>query len=241
MNRVDTKFITDVSQISRLLEACGRQYFLQKIDERYNMPYFTRYYDTPDTDMFYQHQRGKKRRQKIRTRVYEGAHELEFLEIKSKNNKGRTSKKRVIMEPGTRLVVDNTHEKEFSVVEGYKTFVSEYSDYRLENLLPQIENHFFRLTLVNIDLTERITIDTGIEFHNIQNHTYINLGKLGIIEWKRDGVNNKSGLGNILRELRIHESGFSKYCMGMAMTDLNLRTNRLKSRIRRVNKLLSDH
>lgn len=188
------------------------------------MPYFTCYYDTPETEMYYQHERGKKVRQKVRTRTYEGTDSLSFLEIKNKNNKGRTHKKRVLMEQGEALPL-------------YTEFIEKHSFYTPTILIPQIENHFFRITLVDNDLTERITIDTFLEFNNIITDRKLQLYNLGIIEWKRDGINGKSILSGILRKLHIHESSFSKYCIGMAMTSPLLKQGRIKPKIRMVEKI----
>ena len=224
MNRVDTKFVTTVPQLLSLLKRLEAGYLMQQIDGKYDMPYFTCYYETADHDMFYQHQRGKKRRQKIRTRLYEGTSELPYLEIKTKDNKGRTKKKRVLMEDGDKL-------------SNYPDFFDKYSGYPHKELSATINNHFYRLTLVNLDLTERITIDTGLEFHNLHTGTIASLPHIGIIEWKRDGLSAKSELDRHLRDLRIHQSGFSKYCMGMALTDESLRHNRLKPKLRLLEKL----
>ena len=224
MNRVDTKFIAPVSKLIPMLEMAMERYFVQEIEEKNNMPYFTRYYDTLDYDMYYQHQRGKKVRQKIRTRLYEGTMQYPFLEIKSKNNKGRTRKKRVLMEPGEDFLL-------------YPDFFNKYSDYQAELLVPTLENHFYRVTLVNHTLTERITLDTDLEIFNLQTGSFISLDKIAIIEWKRDGRAMTHDLENILRTLRIPESGFSKYCVGIAMTDKALPSNRLKQKIRMIEKM----
>lgn len=224
MNRVDSKFVTTVQKIAELLEAAKEDYFMQEINGEKNMPYYTCYYDTEDVDMFYQHVRGKKTRQKIRHRLYEGSMTIPFLEIKNKNNKGRTKKKRVSMEEGELLNL-------------YWDFIEDNSFYTSENLEPQIENHFYRITLVNRDMTERITIDTSLEFRNFKTGNKTALPEIGIIEWKRDGVSGKSGLGALLRTLQIHESGFSKYCIGMALTNPGLKQNRLKPKLRLIEKL----
>ena len=224
MNRIDIKYVSTVANIEELLKRVYSGYFIQQIDNYRNMPYYTRYYDTPDVDMFYQHQRGKKTRQKIRTRLYEGTTNLPFLEIKSKNNNGRTRKKRVMMEVGNDLTF-------------YRNFLQANTEYDFCMLSPQIENHFYRVTLVNKAMTERITIDTGIEFHNIVTDNKISLDNLGIIEWKRDGQSPPSSLEKILREIGIHESGFSKYCIGMAITNPMLQQNRIKKRLRNINKI----
>ena len=224
MNRVDTKYVAHISAIEKLLKLMARDYFIQEINGEFNMPYSTCYYDTPDTDMFYQHQRGKKTRQKIRTRIYEGSDSPPFLEIKLKSNTGRTRKKRVEM-------------LENDLILNYEEFLSQHSKYETELLIPKIRNHFFRITLVNKDKTERITIDTCLEFHNFSTGKNLSLNDIAIIEWKRDGASPKSKLLSYLRDLRIQQSGFSKYCIGLALTDPDSRQNRLKPKLRYIEKL----
>ncbi|MCH5318734.1 MAG: polyphosphate polymerase domain-containing protein [Paramuribaculum sp.] len=226
MNRIDTKFVTSFDKIEDFLEITSGDYMLQQIGGHSNMPYYTKYYDTADVNMFYQHQRGKKNRQKIRIRQYENSDTPPFLEIKTKNNKGRTRKKRVVMEEDTLLAQ-------------YTDFINRHSIYDPAQLFPRIENHFYRVTLVDKHLTERITIDTHIEFHNLLNDNRVSLPNIGVIEWKRDGRNCKSDLDSLLRELRIHPNGFSKYCVGMAMTDSALKQNRLKVKLRTIDRINS--
>ena len=94
MNRVDTKFVTTLDRLERLLALAADRYSIQEIEGQQMMPYTTLYFDTPQCEMYAQHQRGKKARQKIRVRRYESSG-VQFLEVKRKNNKGRTDKKRI--------------------------------------------------------------------------------------------------------------------------------------------------
>lgn len=224
MNRIDTKYVTTIDRIEAFLRLAAPDYLIQQIDGRSNMPYYTKYFDTPDVRMFYQHQRGKKNREKVRIRQYEDCDVLPFIEIKKKNNRGRSHKKRVSMDGGDDLSL-------------YFDFLRKHSEYEPASLIPRIENHFYRITLVDKARTERITVDTELEFHNLTTDRRVSLANIGIIEWKRDGQNCKSGLDTILKDLRIHPTGFSKYCIGMAVTDPNLRQNRLKPKLRMVNRL----
>lgn len=224
MNRIDTKYVTTIDKVNELLRAASPDYLIQQIDGRVNMPYYTKYFDTSDVDMFYQHQRGKKNRQKVRIRKYEESDTLPFVEIKTKNNKGLTRKKRVAMDSGADIIQ-------------YIDFLNTHSRYNPNDLIPHIENHFYRITLVNKEMTERITIDTNVEFHNLTTGKTVSFENIGIIEWKRDGNNDKSRFDKILRDLRIQKSGFSKYCIGMAVTNPDLRQNRLKKRIRMINRI----
>ena len=228
MNRIDTKYVTSIDNVRKLLEAASPHYFIQQIDGSSNMPYYTRYYDTDDTMMFYQHQRGKKNRQKVRVRRYEGSSTPPFIEIKTKNNKGRTSKKRAPMVDANNMELTPYYE-----------FLDRNSSFDPSSLIPHIENHFYRITLVDKSMTERVTIDSRLEFHNLITGQKSSLDKIGIIEWKRDGRKRDSELDRILKELRIHPCGFSKYCVGMAVTNPGLRQNRLKKKLRMIDRLNS--
>lgn len=223
MNRTDTKFVTNEAQLERLLFLASEEYLLQEIDGEVVMPYFTRYYDTEDCEMYRKHLHGKLTRKKVRVRRYVSSG-LEFLEVKRKNNKGRTDKKRI--RSSEELSEDDRH-----------NFLLKMSGYDSHNLLPHIENNFSRLTLVNRQLTERLTIDTHLSFHNLTSNTDCSLDGLVIIELKRDG-RVASPIYTILNRLRIKPSGFSKYCMGMALTNMALPHNRFKPRIHMIGKLI---
>lgn len=225
MNRVDTKFLTTLPVLKRLLFDTKEDFLIQEINNKRNSHYYTCYFDTLDVRMYCDHERGKKTRKKVRIRQYLDSDGFPFLEIKKKNNKGRTRKKRISMDCG-------------GDIETYGDFLYKQTGLFSEELSPKIENNFKRITLVNKEKTERITIDTSIEFHNFVSGRDLELPDLVIIEWKRDGRASNSNLKPILRELRIKESGFSKYVIGMALTDSSLPQNRLKPRIRLLEKIL---
>ena len=60
--------------------------------------------------------------------------------------------------------------------------------------------------------------------------------RVAIIELKRDG-NVPSPALDIIRELRIKRSGFSKYCIGSAMTNDSLKRNNFKERLTMIVKM----
>lgn len=225
MNRVDTKFVTTLDRLERLLQLAMDRYFIQQIEGKQMMPYTTLYYDTDAYDMYAQHHRGKKGRQKIRVRRYESSG-IAFLEVKRKNNKGRTDKKRMQVPervPDLDLVT-------------YRTFLLQKSRYGAHKLIPHLSNAFRRITLVNTAMTERLTIDFDLKFHNEVTGIDADMGPLVIIEVKRDGQTYSPVL-DLLKQLRIHQSGFSKYCIGSALTNPALKRNRFNERLRYVKKL----
>ena len=77
-------------------------------------------------------------------------------------------------------------------------------------------NRFNRITLVNYDKTERLTIDFGIQFYNYATENRASMNNIVVIELKRDG-RCPSPILPILRQLRIKPAGFSKYCIGASV------------------------
>ena len=225
MNRVDTKYLTVEPVVDEILRLAADGFLIQEINGIRQPRYHSTYFDTPDARMYYDHQRGKKSRRKVRIRKYLDSDTPPFLEVKDKNNKGRTKKHRVAMNEG-------------SDIRAFEIFITQNSEFSTSSLIPHIENTFRRITLVNIEKTERITIDTSLEFNNFVSGQKIELPGLAVIEWKRDALAANSLLKHILNSLRIHQSGFSKYCIGMALSNPLLKNNRIKPRLRLVDKIL---
>ena len=226
MNRTDTKFVTNRQRLCQLLEMAQTDYYVQDIDGGRNLEYDTTYFDTRHFDMYNEHQHGHTNRQKIRFRTY-CVSGLQFMEVKTKNNHGRTRKKR--MEVTDMSLQD----------ENKRQFLSKHLRYHADSLLPVLNNHFSRITLVNKGKTERLTIDSALQFHNLQNDQVLDTGDLVIIELKRDGLVFSPVL-EMLRKLRIQPHGFSKYCMGSALTCQHLLpVNRFKRNLIEVRKLVN--
>ena len=223
MNRIDTKFVTTTGVLSQLLLMANGAYRVQEIGGERNMRYNTTYLDTPDYQMFYAHQWGHANRQKVRFRTYVSS-DIQFLEVKTKNNHGRTKKTR--MEVGDMNLCDDLK----------RDFLGRHLCYDASGLLPVSENHFHRITLVNQAMTERLTIDTGLCFRNLLTGCERELVNLVVIELKRDGLCYSPVL-EMLRRLRVQPHGFSKYCIGSALTNYDLRINRFKPRLMEVHRI----
>jgi hypothetical protein len=240
MNRTDTKFVTTVDRLRLLLMLAQNDYRAQEIDGKRIAEYYTAYFDTPDNNMYIVHQNGHAGRQKLRIRSYVDSG-LNFLEVKTKNNHGRTKKKRVDMvgfdpknpDHGIRFLRQDDQYRQ------YDEFLRKHLRYDPTILTEQMENHFHRITLVNKAKTERLTIDTDLCFHNLKTGNDVDLTGLAIIELKRDGLQPSPILG-MLRELRIKPSGFSKYCMGSALTNPSLKRNNFKERLHLIERLLNN-
>ena len=236
MNRIDTKFVTTIPVLKQLLEIARDDYYVQETGGLRISPYYTLYFDTPDCAMYNRHEAGHLVRQKLRIRSYVDAG-LNFLEVKSKNNHGRTKKKRMTMEGFDALHPDHSirFERQDEQFVAYDEFLRTHLRYSPELMTEQIENRFDRITLVNKGKTERLTIDTHLRFHNIATGIDRDMGNIVIIELKRDGLQPSPITGKLL-QLRIFPHGFSKYVIGSALTNSGLRHNRIKPRLRSIEK-----
>lgn len=237
MNRTDTKFVTNIATLRKLLKLAVWQYRAQEIEGKRLARYYTMYFDTPDMQMYTCHHSGHANRQKLRIRSYVDSG-LNFLEVKTKNNHKRTRKKRTTMfdfnplAPARDIAFDS-HDDNFKE---YGSFLRENLWYKPEAMEEAIENRFNRITLVNNNKTERLTIDTDLCFHNIHTGNDCSLPELAIIELKRDGL-VPSPILSLLNELRIKPLGFSKYCIGTALTNPDIRKNMFKQRLHALEKL----
>lgn len=224
MNRTDTKFVTCKEKLIQLLSLCQKDYYAQFNAGSKIASYTTTYWDTDDHLFYMDHHNKRAPRQKVRVRTYMDSME-NFLEIKTKNNKGRTKKKRI-----------NVASQEGAMEGEGDTFLQELVHLPGSAIHPTLQNKFQRITLVNRAMTERLTIDFDIQFHNYETGLEDNTGNLVIVELKRDG-NVFSPILALLRNLRIKPSGFSKYCIGTVMTNHEIKQNNFKERIVRYRKI----
>lgn len=234
MNRIDTKFVMPLSLLPELLHMAQSDYFVQEVCGKRTGDYDTTYYDTESLDMYIRHHDRQLVRQKIRVRTYVESR-LYFLEVKRKNNKGRTKKKRIAL-PGTNLAPDMLGQgREVWSVED---FIAAKSRYRYEDISPRLRTTFTRITLVNRAKTERLTIDMCLGFTNLRTGAHADMPQLAIVELKRDG-NAPSPMTGIMLTLRIHPLKISKYCIGTALTTPDIKQNRFKAKIRKLDKIIN--
>ncbi|MBK8808970.1 MAG: polyphosphate polymerase domain-containing protein [Bacteroidales bacterium] len=229
LNRTDKKFVLPICKLTDILADMHDKYRLLYINDISKQSYYTIYFDTPDQKMYVEHQNGKLNRFKVRYRNYESTN-AGFLEIKFKNNKGRTEKRRISFD----YPVKNLSEA--------NEFLQKNSPYKAEDLLPISEVRYIRLTFVNIANGERVTVDYNLQVnmfnHNEQSEDF---DHICIIEVKRDKNSGISGIADILLKHRVTSNGMSKYCIGLAAVSDDIKKNRFKQKLRNLEKLRSDN
>ena len=222
LKRVDTKFLTTNSELSKLLPLLYSDYQILEIDENRLMNYSTLYFDTKDLRCYKEHHNGKAKRHKVRIRRYVES-DICFLEVKEKQNSGMTNKVRCSIDdfetdlsPKSKKFIENATKK----------------DWELE---PTLHNYFKRFTLVNTQRSERVTIDTGLEYKT--DSITKQFKNVVIIEVKQEKQNTRTPIYSILKSNRIRTVSFSKYCMGVANIFSGIKANKFKELNLKINQL----
>lgn len=222
MNRTDTKFMISLDVLVDILPDLQGQYRVLEVAGKRQSLYETLYYDTPDFKHYIQHQNGKKNRYKIRKRQYVDS-ALSFLEVKFKNNKGRTFKSRI------KLKEWNT-----ALDERGSAFIEDKAR-SSEGLEPKLWNVYKRITLVDTVHGERVTLDGDMSFYFGERTCA--MPNLVIAEVKQDGENRHSKFMQHMKRRLLRPEGISKYCLGVAMLFPEVKSNTFKEKILRINKV----
>jgi len=222
LQRVDSKYILPASRLPLILQDLQSQQSILEIKKQRKFEYLTHYYDTHDFKFYQHHHNGYINRLKVRTRSYVDT-DLSFFEIKHKEFGTRTNKIRKEME----TLPDFLGEPEYEMIENKR--------YNGEQLELKMSNSFHRITLCNKAFTERITIDTDIRFFN--ERQIIKKPFLSIIEVKQGKTNNYSHTIKTLKKHRIRPASFSKYAIGIAMLERDLKKNKFKETLLKLKKI----
>jgi hypothetical protein len=229
MRRKDNKYLFGFQHLPALLDMVGKDYRVLEIDGNRSQHYHTRYFDTDSREMYHRHHRGLANRHKVRIRRY-GSGSLHFLEVKKKNAKGITTKKRV-----------KTNSMEHEILLKEEEFLTSVSPYAGTGIDAAMENTFNRITLVSHKQSERVTLDYALKFASEEDGREIDLPGIAIAEIKYENQLSGSALHAALRKLRIKPSRFSKYAIGMALLHSGLKQNSCKRRVRKVDQLNKEY
>lgn len=222
MDRTDTKFVFGLNRLPAILANIRALYRVLTINNIQASKYQTLYFDTPDFNMYQEHQRRKSARYKIRHRIYVDS-QTHFFEVKFKNNKGRTIKNRV-KRSGLESTIRGKAED----------LLTTYSRYSPDMLLPKLWSNCSRITLVNRYSKERLTLDIDLQFKN--DSIEKNLSNVVIAEVKQE-KRTPSPFIQLMKEYKIREGSISKYCFGVAFLYDQVKKNNFKMNMLTINKI----
>lgn len=225
MSRQDTKFIFHASLLPDVLERLQARFRIMQIDGDRSFRYDTRYLDRPELDLYLQHHNGHRPRFKLRYRKYP-VPEAVYFEVKIKDNRDRTSKYRL---PVVAMREQPTKDE--------ITMAEKYTEIPLKGFTRVLDVSYRRITLINRDEPDRITIDLGIRAR--YKDDWSSFGDLVIAEIKQPRYRQNSLFFRSMRDLRIPEMRLSKYCLGILQTHGDVRYNRFKPKLLWLDKLLN--
>lgn len=225
MRRQDAKFVIPAAFVSGLLRDIAPLYRVLEIGGKRIHPYHTIYYDTDELKMYHEHHNGRLNRYKVRTRTYLTS-DIAFIEVKFKNNKEETIKRRIRTATPDNITQERTGK-----------FLKANSPYTIHEIEPVLENHFKRITLVHKTIPERVTIDIELGYKRPGTNSDISLPGLSVVEIKYERDSPHSDMISYLRRRSFQSMGFSKYCIGTVLNNPLVKSNLFKQRMRRIAKI----
>lgn len=225
LDRMDMKFLFHYNQLAGILESCSNDYKVLTINEERYSHYETHYFDTHDLKMYIQHHNGKLNRHKVRYRKYVDSG-LCFFEIKFKTNKGRTIKDRV-----------KVKELQSAIFGAPEQLLIKKTDFEASALRESLEVKYNRITLVNKNLSERVTIDISLSYCN--QDVACSYPSLVIAEVKQEKT-TRSPIITLFQGRSIHPYSISKYCLGIASLNKSIKINNFKPKLLHVKKLCNE-
>ncbi len=228
MERTDTKYVFPITELSGILDGMTSQYRLLEINNVRVQRYESLYYDTKDFLLYRKHLIGKPDRYKIRFRRYIDSDGLTFFEVKHKNNKKTTSKKR-----------SKVTDIESGMIQKANEFVLKHTPYQPEIFVPSIWVNYSRMTFVNKFSQERLTIDTNLNYLKAddQNKASCSFPQMVIAEAKREKAATVSQFIRLVRNIGVREGAISKYCFGIYNLINDVPKNNFKPKVRFVLKM----
>lgn len=214
--RIDRKYLIDSSRLAQVLGAAEVPIEVLRIDGRQRFGYLSTYFDTPELTAFHAAGRGRRRRFKVRTRVYRNCGDT-WLEVKTRGPRGTTVK--------DRLPYDLAHAD--TLTDAGREFVAatlaghQIDGVDVAALAPALHTAYARTTLLLDGATpSRATIDSALSWRRPGTEQALSLPGRLVIETK--GGASPSALDRALWHTGIRPSRISKYGTGLAVVDDHL-------------------
>ena len=207
--RFDRKFVAPVDVLGPLSAALDDRMRVLEVAGRREFTYDTWYVDTPDLQTYQDHVQGRRRRFKLRSRTYV-EQSLTMLEVKLKGLRGRTVKRRLAHPEADTSRVGAAAQAFFNDV-----LRDEYQMACPTQLGPTARTWYVRMTLADLEVGERITIDRSFEVESGERRVRFDPGMV-LIEVKSPTF--RGGSLPVLTSLGLQPAAVSKY--GVAVTTL---------------------
>jgi hypothetical protein len=223
-NRIDTKYIVQMAEFAGILKEIQSNYRVLQVENKRIHRYESLYFDTPDFKLYHYHHNEKQNRFKVRYRKYVDSG-LCYFEIKYKQNNNRTHKERELRSQMNDLL----QPEDIQMIR--------HDSIRGHSLEKKMMVYFNRVTLANNSLTERITLDTNLQFDNGQQKR--KFPNLLICEIKQNKTDYTSPILKACNRRHYEQIGFSKYSTAIALME-RVKSNNFKPSFIKINKLIHE-
>jgi hypothetical protein len=192
--------------------------------------YRTKYFDTPELTSYHDHRRGRRRRCKVRVRHYL-ERQVSYLEVKLKGARDSTAKAR-----WRREFLDGELRPED------RDRVAQVAPAVAQGLRPVAETWFQRLTLLGLEVCERVTVDLALElFPSAHPERLVALHGLAIVEVKQPRLDRETPIMRALRAHHARAMSMSKYCAAVALCVDGARDNAFLPNLRTIRAMNDAH
>jgi hypothetical protein len=219
-SRVDRKYLVDLTTLGRALAGLTKTHRILQIDGRRTTSYRTTYFDTPEYTSCRAHVQRRRRRWKVRSRLYveDG---LCRVEVKTKSGRGLTDK-----------VASTSHVDRYGMLAGadlefvQSALAESHPEIDVETLAPTAEISYRRACLVDTAAGTRVTIDAQLTSHLAHGHTWMDDG-YAIVETKGGAIPGDAD--RLLLRLGAHPRSFSKYVATTSLLHPEIADNDVRS------------
>lgn len=228
-NRIDTKFALREESVFEVLNDLKDECRILDVDGQKFSTYRTQYFDTESYALFRRHHAGRSNRYKVRARTYLNT-QMSYVEIKRRTPAGMTTK---VRRP--------TEQFETRLTAASREFIDTHCSIGASELMPMLLNSFDRICLVSKNASERLTIDLNVEIET--GVEPICLQGVAVAEFKQERSNRSDRDAAFLRQMRainVRPTRFSKYCMGLLLTNSDIKHNRFKPQLKELGRLMEE-
>ncbi len=219
LHRVDRKYLVTTETARRLVDALSDSHRVLQIDGRRSTTYRSTYFDTPTYSSSRSHVQGRRRRWKVRSRLYV-EDQLCRVEVKTKDGRGSTVKTVAPSRPDRYARLEGA-EREFVRA----VLAAAHPELEVNVLVATAEVAYARASLADLMAGTRVTFDWNLLATLRGGDAWID-GNYLLVETKGGQVPARAD--RMLRSLGARPRSFSKYVAATSLIRPDIADNDLR-------------
>lgn len=212
LTRQDRKYLVDVALLPHVVDQLATAAAALEIEGRRQLTYESVYYDTPSLVSYLQATRRRPRRFKVRSRTYVDS-ASSFLEVKTRDGRGRTVKERIELPGRAEPDGPELHQTERAFVASRLDRTVQAPETVAEVLTPTVRTRYRRATLFLPLDGARVTVDVDLQAQDRHGAGLV-LPGMAIVETKT--VGRPCAADRVLWRLGQRPMKVSKYATSLA-------------------------